>query len=742
MSTSAAIGLGKLATVTASRALVSDGAGAVSASGVTSTELGYVSGVSSAIQTQINTKAPTASPTFTGTITVPVGPGVMKASILGTVSASAISNSDVSAAAAIDVTKLATGTSNQLLGANAAGSANEFKTLATGTTGSDFAITHSAGGVAFNLPDAGASARGAVTTGTQTLAGAKTFSGVTAVSNTTVSNSSTTGALTVAGGVGVSGALNVAGNVTVASGYSVISTGNVTGVKILGSSQIGQGNSFNVNGGNFLTQTTNSAQWINYGPQGGPGGWSTLNWMFAAYDGGSSRTEMSLTRDLLTVTGGVTIGGTTTLATGTGVLHSSSGGVISSSTIVNADVNASAAIDITKLAKGTANQLIGANSGATANEFKSLAVGTSGTDFAIAHSANTVTYNLPDAGASARGAITTGTQTLAGAKTFSGVTAISNTTASTSSTTGALVVSGGLGIGANSTTSGSFLFIGSSTLVPTTAETGTITHNPQQLIVIKQGSTAGASHDGAVQLSIQDSNGANGSYLKVASTGVVISNTTASTSSTTGALKVAGGVGVAGDIWVNGGLITGPAAAGSGATTTVHTGGQSYFTTYGSTGVYGVLNFRSSNVTGSTTTTPMYITGTGSLATDSVSILGTQVATSTSTGALRVAGGIAAGAQIYAAGGVYSGNVTVAGGNSFRLEGGGSYSAAGSSAQNVKLITIRGDGGTNSGDNYCSVLFGARGKCIASFDSSGNASLPSTVLASSHLCAFVCLVTY
>ena len=41
--------------LTASKALQSDGNGDVSASGVTNTELGYVSGVTSAIQTQLNT---------------------------------------------------------------------------------------------------------------------------------------------------------------------------------------------------------------------------------------------------------------------------------------------------------------------------------------------------------------------------------------------------------------------------------------------------------------------------------------------------------------------------------------------------------------------------------------------------------------------------------------------------------------------------------------------------------------
>ena len=51
----AAIAFSKLADLTASRALVSDSNGDVSVSAVTSAELGYLDGVTSAIQTQINT---------------------------------------------------------------------------------------------------------------------------------------------------------------------------------------------------------------------------------------------------------------------------------------------------------------------------------------------------------------------------------------------------------------------------------------------------------------------------------------------------------------------------------------------------------------------------------------------------------------------------------------------------------------------------------------------------------------
>ena len=51
-------------------------------------------------------------------------------------------------------------------------------------------------------------------------------------------------------------------------------------------------------------------------------------------------------------------------------------------------------------------------------QVQNFATGTSGTDFNISSSSATHTFNLPDASASARGVVTTGTQTFAGIKTF------------------------------------------------------------------------------------------------------------------------------------------------------------------------------------------------------------------------------------------------------------------------------------------------------------------------------------
>jgi hypothetical protein len=57
----AAIALSKLAALTASKVLVSDGSGVISASSVTSTELGYLSGVTSGIQSQLDALSASSS---------------------------------------------------------------------------------------------------------------------------------------------------------------------------------------------------------------------------------------------------------------------------------------------------------------------------------------------------------------------------------------------------------------------------------------------------------------------------------------------------------------------------------------------------------------------------------------------------------------------------------------------------------------------------------------------------------
>jgi hypothetical protein len=170
---------------------------------------------------------------------------------------------------------------------------------------------------------------------------------------------------------------------------------------------------------------------------------------------------------------------------------------------------------------------------------------------------------------------------------------VTSSTVSTSTTTGALVVAGGVGIGGN-------LYVG-----------GTITAN----IVTLQ-------------------------YTTITTTSVttddVIStyNTTPTTSTNTGALIVAGGVGIGGGLYV-GGAIT---------ATNVYVNG------------YAV----STNTNGATFT--------GGTVANAVNITSSTVSTSTTTGALTITGGVGIGGALYVRGTIYQNGVPVGSGGSLTAQ--------------------------------------------------------------------------
>jgi hypothetical protein len=81
---SAGIAVNKLAAVTASRAVVSDASGFISPATTTSTEIGYVNGVTSAIQTQLDAKIAKSQVTAKGDLIVATASGAVTNVAVGT----------------------------------------------------------------------------------------------------------------------------------------------------------------------------------------------------------------------------------------------------------------------------------------------------------------------------------------------------------------------------------------------------------------------------------------------------------------------------------------------------------------------------------------------------------------------------------------------------------------------------------------------------------------------------------
>jgi hypothetical protein len=137
-----------------SRVIVSTASNVIGVSAVTTTELGYLSGVTGDIQAQINGKQNTITvlPIVNGGTGASTAQGARLA-ILPAIAASAA----------------------KFLRVNAGATDVEYATLLVGTSGSDVAWSTSGSNTTLNVPSASGSARGVVTTTAQTFAGEKTF---------------------------------------------------------------------------------------------------------------------------------------------------------------------------------------------------------------------------------------------------------------------------------------------------------------------------------------------------------------------------------------------------------------------------------------------------------------------------------------------------------------------------------------------------------------------------------------
>lgn len=164
--------ISKLGTTTASRVVVTSGAGVIEASStIDTTELSYLDGVTSNIQTQLNAKQATIG-------VLGIANGGTSGSTAQTARLALLPSITGNAGKYLRVNS----TPNDVEWVTVAGavpSVNSLTgalTIAVGTTGTDVAVASSGTNITINIPSASASNRGVITTAAQTIAGIKTFS--------------------------------------------------------------------------------------------------------------------------------------------------------------------------------------------------------------------------------------------------------------------------------------------------------------------------------------------------------------------------------------------------------------------------------------------------------------------------------------------------------------------------------------------------------------------------------------
>jgi hypothetical protein len=405
------------------------------------------------------------------------------------------------------------------------------QSFATGTSGTDFAISSATSTHIFNLPDAGSSARGVVSTGTQTLAGAKTFSSALTVSDATTSTSITTGALKITGGVGIGGSLYTStGSSSSVSGV-ILANGNVSATtynKLTLSApassatlSLADGSTLATSGAFSLTFTTTATTNVTLPTSG-----TLVN---TAVTSLSSLTSASSLNTVGTITSGTwSATAITGFYGGTGYNSYSTG-----------DILVGAGNTFIKLSSGATNYVLTSNGANTVPSWQAVPAASAAS---VAVAPTTVDQSFFITTVSTSNGSGLGLSTITSfvvnpntrIVSVSGM-AVTSQTATTSTSTGALTVAGGVGIGQT-------LYVGGSIYAGAGAS---ILNAPLYTNTIQIGA-------GGNNLNFLDATGATIGNFNTSNGWFRSAQTTESTSTSTGALVSLGGLGIAKNAFIGG----------------------------------------------------------------------------------------------------------------------------------------------------------------------------------------------
>jgi hypothetical protein len=412
----------------------------------------------------------------------------------------------------------ALGFTTALLGLNGLNTASQ--TFTTSISGSGFTIGSSSSTHTFYIGLAGNASTGLISGAAQTIFGLKAFASGVAVTSGTASTSTTTGDLIVAGGVGIGGSLWT-------------STSNLS----------------SISGVSFLNNVVTSGVWAGTA--------------ISAVNGGTGQVSYT-TGDILyasssTVLGKITAG--------------SAGSVLTSAGTGATPYWAAAAL--------------GSGSGLTLNGLTSatqfFATSIAGSGFTIGSTGSTHTYYIALAGNASTGLISGAAQTIFGLKTFASGIAITSGTASTNTITGALTVAGGVGITGQLSVNTIALGSTSVSVTPSmvfTGSAGTVISmsvlsdttlawegSSGQLFSIDNNLSSGEifSVSDISGLPIISASAGQSIYLNEFGGFTQVGNGLASTNTTTGSLRVVGGVGITGSLYLGSPLLV--PSGGTGLTT-------------------------------------------------------------------------------------------------------------------------------------------------------------------------------